>query len=123
MDSRSDVNFSTRLTPEIEPDTPLLSAPMDTVTGADAAEDLGLPIIADDDIGADEGVEGFTEYKGPLGDVADEFCAGIRSGLSYCGGHTTEAARETAEFIRVEQAAKEREGAHGDHDWKTVVDD
>jgi len=77
----------------------------------------------DDDIGADEGVEGFPEYKEPLGDVADEFCAGIRSGLSYCGGHTTEAARETAEFIRVEQAAKEREGAHGDHDWKTVVDD
>jgi IMP dehydrogenase len=73
---------------------------------------------------ADEGVEGLTAYKGPLADVADEFTAGIRSGLSYCGGHTIEAARENAEFIRVEQAAKEREGAHGDHDWETVsVDD
>jgi IMP dehydrogenase len=75
-------------------------------------------------VGADEGVEGFTEYKGSLGDVAAEFTAGIRSGLSYCGGHTIPAARENAEFIRVEQAAKEREGAHGDHDWESVsVDD
>ena len=55
--------------------------------------------------------------------MAEEFCAGIRSGLSYCGGHTIEAAREKAAFIRVEQAAKEREGAHGDHDWETVVVD
>jgi IMP dehydrogenase len=79
---------------------------------------------ADEQVAADEGVEGFTRYKGPLGDVADEFVAGIRSGLSYCGGHTIPAAREKAEFIRVEQAAKEREGAHGDHDWETVsVDD
>jgi IMP dehydrogenase len=75
-------------------------------------------------VAADEGVEGFTRYKGPLEDVADEFAAGVRSGLSYCGGHTISAARECAEFIRVEQAAKEREGAHGDHDWETVsVDD
>ncbi|MFB6152533.1 MAG: guanosine monophosphate reductase [Haloarculaceae archaeon] len=74
--------------------------------------------------GADEGVEGFTRYKGPIADVAAEFAAGIRSGLSYCGGHTIGAARENAEFIRVEQAAKDREGAHGDHDWETVtVDD
>ena len=93
---------------------------MATTVAAEARSDKD---DADDDIGADEGVEGFPEYKGPLGDVADEFCAGIRSGLSYCGGHTTEAARETTEFIRVEQAVKEREGAHGDHDWKTVVDD
>ncbi|PSP32081.1 guanosine monophosphate reductase [Halobacteriales archaeon QH_10_67_22] len=73
---------------------------------------------------ADEGVEGLTEYKGPLADVAEEFAAGIRSGLSYCGGHTIEEARERAEFIRTEAAAKDREGAHGDHDWETVsVDD
>jgi IMP dehydrogenase len=79
---------------------------------------------ADATVSADEGVEGFTEYKGPLADVAAEFDAGIRSGLSYCGGHTIEKAREKAEFIRVEQAAKEREGAHGDHDWESVsVDD
>ena len=94
---------------------------MATTAAAEARSDKD---DADENIGADEGVEGFTEYKGPLGDVAEEFCAGIRSGLSYCGGHTTEAVRETAEFIRVEQAAKDREGAHGDHDWESVtVDD
>ena len=70
---------------------------------------------------ADEGVEGLTEYKGPLVDVAAEFAAGIRSGLSYAGGHTLEAARESTEFIQVAPSAREREGAHGDHDWETVT--
>ncbi|WP_247730125.1 guanosine monophosphate reductase [Halovivax limisalsi] len=70
---------------------------------------------------ADEGVEGLTEYTGPLVDVAAEFAAGIRSGLSYAGGHTIEDARDAAEFIRVADSAREREGAHGDHDWETVV--
>ncbi len=50
--------------------------------------------------------------------MAEEFCAGIRSGLSYCGGHTIAAARDKAEFIRVAQSAKEREGFHTDHDWE-----
>lgn len=72
------------------------------------------------DVRADEGVEGLTPYKGPVTDVAEEFCAGIRSGLSYCGGHTVEAAREKAEFIRVAGSAKEREGAHTDQEWETV---
>jgi len=73
---------------------------------------------------ADEGVEALTEYKGPLADVAAEFTAGMRSGLSYVGGHTIEKARERAEFIRVAPSAKDREGAHSDHDWETVsVDD
>ena len=72
----------------------------------------------DVEVGADEGVEGLTEYKGPLADVVAEFCAGIRSGLSYCGGHTISGAREKAEFVRVANSAREREGAHGDHDWE-----
>mgnify|MGYP002277349961 FL=1 len=73
---------------------------------------------------ADEGVEALTEYKGPLADVAEEFAAGMRSGLSYVGGHTIDEARERAEFIRVAPSAKDREGAHSDHDWETVsVDD
>ncbi|WP_158853209.1 guanosine monophosphate reductase [Halorhabdus sp. CUG00001] len=70
---------------------------------------------------ADEGVEGLTPYSGPLEDVADRFAAGIRSGLSYCGGHTISQARENAEFIAVEASAREREGAHFDHDWESVV--
>jgi IMP dehydrogenase len=70
--------------------------------------------------GADEGVEGFTPYKGPVGDVVAEFAAGIRSGLSYCGGETIPAAREKAEFVAVGGSAKEREGAHGDHEWESI---
>ncbi len=75
------------------------------------------------DVDADEGVEGLTEYKGPLVDVAEEFAAGIRSGLSYCGGHTIEKARQNAEFIRVAASAREREGAHSDDEWETVTVD
>ena len=71
-------------------------------------------------VSADEGVEALTPYKGPVAAVAEEFCAGIRSGLSYCGGHTIPAAREKAEFIRVARSAKEREGFHADHDWEGV---
>ena len=73
-----------------------------------------------ENVTADEGVEGLTPYKGPVGDVAREFCAGIRSGLSYCGGHDIAAARENAEFVRVAASAKERAGAHSDDEWETV---
>jgi len=72
---------------------------------------------------ADEGVEGLTPYSGDLVDVADRFAAGIRSGLSYCGGHTIPEARERAEFMEVAASAREREGAHFDHDWESVVGD
>jgi len=74
----------------------------------------------EENVTADEGVEGLTPYKGPVADVVEEFCAGIRSGLSYCGGHTIETAREKASFIRVAGSAKEREGAHSDHEWETI---
>jgi IMP dehydrogenase len=72
------------------------------------------------DPAADEGIEALTPYKGPLADVAREFCAGIRSGLSYCGGHTIPEARDRAEFVRVAPSAKELEGAHLDQDWEGV---
>ncbi|WP_227375747.1 guanosine monophosphate reductase [Haladaptatus halobius] len=61
---------------------------------------------------ADEGIAGLTEYTGPLADEVATFLAGVRSGLSYCGGHDIEAARENAEFVRVAPGAREREGAH-----------
>ncbi len=65
--------------------------------------------------GADEGVEGLTPYAGALGPETEEFLWGIRSGLSYCGGHTLAEARANAEFVRVSPSAAEREGAHGVH--------
>lgn len=71
-------------------------------------------------VSADEGVESLTPYKGSVTAVAEEFCAGIRSGLSYCGGHTIPKACENAEFIRVARSAKEREGFHVDQDWEAI---
>ena len=65
------------------------------------------------DVDAGEGVEALTPYKGPLVPQTEEFCAGIRSGLSYCGGHTIPEARENAVFVEVSEGAKERESAHG----------
>lgn len=59
---------------------------------------------------ADEGVVGLTPYRGPAGEAIEEFVAGIRSGLSYCGGETIERAREHAEFIRVTANGKAQAG-------------
>ncbi|WP_324666207.1 guanosine monophosphate reductase [Haloarcula sediminis] len=87
---------------------------MATTAAAEKRSDKG------ENVTADEGVEGLTPYKGPVTDVVEEFCAGIRSGLSYCGGHDIAAAREKATFMRVAASAKEREGAHSDDEWETV---
>lgn len=73
------------------------------------------------DVHVEEGIEGLTPYTGPVADVAEGFCDGIRSGLSYCGGHTVSEARENAEFVRVAPSAKEREGAHADEEWEIVT--
>ncbi|MFB6204988.1 MAG: guanosine monophosphate reductase [Haloglomus sp.] len=61
---------------------------------------------------ADEGVAGLVPYQGPVASVLSEFLAGIRSGMSYAGGHTLAEARDGVEFIRVTEAAKARSGAH-----------
>ena len=66
---------------------------------------------------ADEGGNSLAPHKGALADLVEEFAAGIRSGLSYCGGHTIAAARENAEFVRVAGSAKRREGVHHDGSW------
>ncbi|WP_411966335.1 guanosine monophosphate reductase [Haloferax sp. YSMS24] len=65
------------------------------------------------DVDAGEGIEALTPYKGSVEPLVEEFLAGIRSGVSYSGGHTIPAAREKATFVRVAASAKEREGAHG----------
>lgn len=62
---------------------------------------------------AEEGVTGLTPYRGPVRTVLNDIRGGLRSGISYCGGHTVEEAREKAEFIRTSHGAKTREGMHG----------
>lgn len=60
----------------------------------------------------EEGVVRQTNYKGSVKPLLDEFTAGIRSGLSYCGGHSIAQARENAEFIQVSAATQARNGEH-----------
>lgn len=66
-----------------------------------------------DDPSAIEGKEGYVKYSGEVKNVIDELIKGVRSGLSYCGGHTIEEARENAEFIRITNSTKQRNGTHG----------
>lgn len=62
---------------------------------------------------AAEGVAGLTPYRGDVASVVADLEAGIRSGLSYCGGADLAAARENAVFVRNSAGAQTRAGAHG----------
>lgn len=66
----------------------------------------------DGEVQAEEGVVKTTEYKGSVKPLIEEFNAGLRSGLSYCGGHTISQARENAEFIQVTPSTQLRNGEH-----------
>jgi IMP dehydrogenase len=69
-----------------------------------------------DNSGVDGHIEG-VESKGTDGKTVEEVISalmdGVRSGLSYCGGHSIEEARQNAEFIEITPSTKERNGAHG----------
>ena len=58
-----------------------------------------------------EGVVSEGEEWYTVEEVFDEFEDGIRSGLSYSGGHTIEEARENAEFVEVTNSTQERNGS------------
>ena len=69
------------------------------------SKETGLVDLGDDlnDYVA-EGVEAFVPYKGSLTDILTQITGGIRSGLSYCGGHTIQQMQENAEFIKMSGA-------------------
>lgn len=70
--------------------------------------------MASDNGNVDEYIEGEViegEEEHTVQQVFEEFEDGIRSGLSYSGGHTIEEARNNCEFIRVMESSKERNGA------------
>ncbi|MGH2617209.1 MAG: guanosine monophosphate reductase [Thermomicrobiales bacterium] len=48
-----------------------------------------------------EGVEAMVPAKGPLADIVEALCAGIRSGLSYAGAFSIPELHERAEFIQI----------------------
>lgn len=74
----------------------------------EAREELGL---SGDQ--AAEGASGLTRYQGSAENVVEELSAGLRSGLSYMGGHSIEQARENAEIIRITPSTQARNGTHG----------
>ena len=69
------------------------------------SKETGLVDLGDDlnDYVA-EGVEAFVPYKGTVTDILTQITGGIRSGLSYCGGHTIQQMQENAEFIKMSGA-------------------
>ena len=61
---------------------------------------------ADDDLNdyVAEGVEAMVPYKGTVLDILVQITGGIRSGLSYCGGHDIKQMQNNAEFIKMSRA-------------------
>jgi len=51
-----------------------------------------------------EGVEAMVPYKGTVTDILVQITGGIRSGLSYCGGHNIKQMQNNAEFIKMSRA-------------------
>lgn len=51
-----------------------------------------------------EGVEAMVKYKGPLEEVVDSLCAGIRSGFSYSGAKNIKELWKKAQFIQITDA-------------------
>jgi IMP dehydrogenase/GMP reductase len=57
-----------------------------------------------------EGVVSESENKYTVEGVFEEFMDGMRSGLSYSGGHSIQEARRNAEFIEVTSSTQDRNG-------------
>jgi len=51
-----------------------------------------------------EGVEAMVPYKGTVTDILKQLTGAVRSGLSYCGAHTTSQMQDNAEFIKMSGA-------------------
>ena len=59
-----------------------------------------------------EGVEAMVPAKGPVADVVQALCAGLRSGLSYAGAFTIRELHEQAEFVQITSAGYQESQAH-----------
>lgn len=58
-----------------------------------------------------EGEVSESEERYYVEDVFDEFEDGIRSGLSYSGGHSIEEARDKSKFVEITNSTQQRNGA------------
>lgn len=59
-----------------------------------------------------EGVESLVKYKGPVSDIFEQLCAGIRSGFSYSGARNIKELHKKAEFIRITPAGLQESYPH-----------
>lgn len=59
-----------------------------------------------------EGVEAMVKYKGPVADVLNSLCAGIKSGFSYCGAKNIIELHKKARFIQITNAGLRESHAH-----------
>ena len=61
-----------------------------------------------------EGVEGYVTYKGPVKDIINQICGGLRSGLSYVGCNTLQDLDPNEiEFIVITSSGYKESGSHG----------
>lgn len=59
-----------------------------------------------------EGVEAMVPYKGPVADIVQSLCAGIRSGLTYSGAKNIKELWKNAQFIQITTAGYRESTAH-----------
>jgi IMP dehydrogenase len=51
-------------------------------------------------------------YKGPVADIVEGLCAGIRSGFSYSGAHNIKELHQKAQFIQITQSGYKESQPH-----------
>lgn len=59
-----------------------------------------------------EGVEAMVHYKGPVRNIVEDLCAGVRSGLTYSGAKNIKELWKNAEFIQITNAGYRESQAH-----------
>ncbi len=59
-----------------------------------------------------EGVEAMVPYKGPVGNIVQELCAGIKSGYTYSGAKNVKDLWRNAQLIQITAAGYRESNAH-----------
>lgn len=59
-----------------------------------------------------EGVEAMVPYKGPVGNIVQELCAGIKSGYTYSGAKNVKELWKNAQLIQITTAGYRESNAH-----------
>lgn len=59
-----------------------------------------------------EGVEAMVHYKGPVRNIVEDLCAGVRSGYTYSGAKNVKELWKNAQFIQITNAGYRESTAH-----------